>query len=166
MHRTWPEFKYDSQNCQVILSFSSSTISEPNSCIKNFLHCIPLMPPIKRMPQEEDFVILLEEGGRNLGSVQQYNPVNDSICVQLLPWRQEQKIIGEKHNGSVQMRTLLMTFNKRIYCMSDPQSLLQRTSNAKTWFWPLWIEKWLRESVKSCMQSIKQPHCDIDREMH
>ena len=35
-------------------------------------------------PQEEDFVILLEEGGWNLGSVQQYNPVNDSICVQLL----------------------------------------------------------------------------------
>ena len=34
--------------------------------------------------QEEDFVILLEEGGWNLGSVQQYNPVNDSICVQLL----------------------------------------------------------------------------------
>ena len=35
-------------------------------------------------PQEEDFVILLEEGGWNLGSVQQYNPVNDSVCVQLL----------------------------------------------------------------------------------
>ena len=35
-------------------------------------------------PQEEDSVILLEEGGRNLSSVQQYNPVNDSICLQLL----------------------------------------------------------------------------------
>ena len=35
-------------------------------------------------PQEEDFVIFLEEGGWNLGSVQQYNPDHDSIRVQSL----------------------------------------------------------------------------------
>ena len=47
----------------------------------------PLEEPLRDFSwplQEEEFVITLQEDGWNLGSVQSYDPQQDSICVQAL----------------------------------------------------------------------------------
>ena len=55
-------------------------------------------------PQEEEFVIALQEDGWNLGSVQSYIKSRVALVCRLsLLWKPEQKMIKEKHIGSIQM---------------------------------------------------------------
>ena len=79
-------------------------------------------------------MILLEEGGWNLDSVQHYNLDNDNICVQLLiSLKTRAKDDREKTYWIYPDEDIqpLLTSNKRTYCISDPQSLLQRTSTQR-----------------------------------